>query len=97
MSLDNARNDWYAVAIADWLAPGSSIETTLLETDIRISRTDQGNIEVKTKAGAPCTWQVRYGHVWACLGEPARPLFAIPEADQPGRRLVDCGAVRVRC
>ena len=97
MSLNNARNDWYAVAIADRLAPGSSIETTLLQTDIRISRTDQGNIEVKTEAGAPCTCQVRYGHVWACLGEPARPLFAIPEADQPGRRLVDCGAVRVRC
>lgn len=97
MSLEKARNDWYAVAIADSLNEGNVIETTLLETRIRITRADQGKVEVTTTDGAPCTAEIRYGHVWACLGEPARPLFNIPEADQPGRRLVDCGAVRVRC
>lgn len=97
MSLEKARTDWYAIAIADSLKKQGVIETTLLETDIRIERTDQGSVEVKTRGGAPCTVQIRYGHVWACLGEPASPLFDIPEADQPGRRLVDCGAVRVRC
>ncbi len=97
MSLEQARSDWYAVAIADSLSEGEVIETTLLETDIRIARTDQGKVEVQTSGGAPCTAQVRYGHIWACLGEPASKLFDIPEADQPGRTLVDCGAVRVRC
>jgi phenylpropionate dioxygenase-like ring-hydroxylating dioxygenase large terminal subunit len=97
MSLERACNDWYAVAIADRLSEGDVIETRLLETELRVSLTKQGDIEVKTKAGAPCAAQVRYGHVWACLGEPAGALFDIPEADQEGRTLVDCGAVRVRC
>ncbi|TIY11931.1 MAG: aromatic ring-hydroxylating dioxygenase subunit alpha, partial [Mesorhizobium sp.] len=40
---------------------------------------------------------VSYGHVWSSPGNPQKALFAIPEADQPGRRLVDVGVVRVRC
>ena len=38
-----------------------------------------------------------FGHVWTSLGAPNRDLFTIPEADQPGRRLVDVGVCRVRC
>lgn len=97
MSLENARKDWYAVGIADHLAEGNVIETTLLETDILVRRTDRGEVEVETKDGAPCAVQTRYGHIWTCLDEPTRPLFDIPEGDQEGRVLVDCGAVRVRC
>ena len=97
MSFEDARNDWYAVAIANRLPQGDAIETTLLETTIRVFRDDEGRVGAVTTAGQPCSAQIRYGHVWVCLGEPARPLFNIPEADQPDRRLVDCGAVRVRC
>ncbi|MEM6460355.1 MAG: aromatic ring-hydroxylating dioxygenase subunit alpha [Pseudomonadota bacterium] len=39
----------------------------------------------------------RFGHLWACPGEPKKDLFSIPEADGEGRRLVDVGSVRVRC
>ncbi len=97
MSLARARNDWYPVAIADLLKKGDGRETTLLETDIQVERTRLGEVEVRGKDGTCCHAQIRYGHVWACLGEPAGPLFDMPEALQPGRRLVDCGSVRVRC
>ena len=97
MSLDRARQDWYAVAIEDSLRAGDVIETTLLGVDVRIVRSGQGDIEVETADGKPCVSKVRYGHVWACLDEPVTDLFDIPEADQAGRKLVDCGAVRVRC
>ena len=40
---------------------------------------------------------VRFGHVWTSLGKPKKDLFEIPEADQPGRKLVEVGVVRVRC
>ena len=36
-----------------------------------------------------------YRYLWASLGEPG-PLFALAEAGEPGRRVVECGAVRVR-
>ncbi|MEM9441183.1 MAG: aromatic ring-hydroxylating dioxygenase subunit alpha [Pseudomonadota bacterium] len=97
MSIEQARKDWYAVAIADSLELNSVIETTLLETGIRLWRDADGDIQIETVEGRPCTAQVRYGHVWACLDRPRADLFDIPEASQPGRTLVDCGAVRVRC
>lgn len=42
------------------------------------------------------TVQSRYGFLWVCpSGRPARPLFAFPEHEEPGRRLVDCGGLGV--
>ena len=38
----------------------------------------------------------RYGFIWTTLGTPERELFDIPEADEPDRRHVVCGAVAVR-
>ena len=37
----------------------------------------------------------RYGMVWTTLGSPARDVVDIPEADEPDRRSVPCGAVTV--
>ncbi len=40
--------------------------------------------------------QAHYSYLWVCAsGAPARPLFAFPEHDQPGRRIVDCGGIGV--
>lgn len=40
--------------------------------------------------------QQRYGYLWVCAhGTPARPLFALPELNEPGRRMVDCGGIGV--
>jgi len=42
-----------------------------------------------------CRAHARYGVLWVCLGEPRRDLLAIPEADEPDRRLLHAGAFRV--
>jgi len=43
----------------------------------------------------PCHAQARYGVLWVCAGEPRRDILAIPEADEPDRRLLHAGAFRV--
>jgi phenylpropionate dioxygenase-like ring-hydroxylating dioxygenase large terminal subunit len=43
----------------------------------------------------PCHAKARHGVLWVCLGEPRRDLLAIPEADEPDRRLLHAGAFRV--
>jgi phenylpropionate dioxygenase-like ring-hydroxylating dioxygenase large terminal subunit len=37
----------------------------------------------------------RYGCTWVALAAPRHALFALPQYDQPGRRIVDCGAFGV--
>jgi phenylpropionate dioxygenase-like ring-hydroxylating dioxygenase large terminal subunit len=87
-------NEWYPVAMASQVTSAGQ-ESRLLDAPIRIAR-DGAAISV-TRDGATLPVTVRFGHVWACPGRPVRPLFTIPEADQPGRRMVDCGVVRVKC
>lgn len=86
---------WYPVAMIAGLAERQPQQTVLLERPIAITR--QGDeIEVVDADGRALSVTLRYGHVWTSFGVPGR-LFDIPEADQPGRRLVDVGPVRVHC
>lgn len=95
MSADAIRDEWYPVALASQL-PATGRDTRLLGEPIRVAWAgDQP--EVTAADGRKLAVRLRYGHVWACPGTPSRELFAIPEADQPGRRLVDVGLVRVKC
>ncbi len=88
-------NEWYPVAMIALVGPWPGRQTMLLGSDINVF-SDGGAIVARGAAGdlAVC---LAYGHVWACPGVPAHDLFAVPEAAQPGRRLVDCGVVRVKC
>ena len=95
MSLTYAVNDWYAVADVNGLAAGPR-RTCLLGQELTVSGTPQAG-RVSDNAGRTYPTQIRYGHVWTTLGDAPRPLFDIPEAVQPGRRLVPCGVVRVKC
>lgn len=95
MSGDPIRDEWYPVALASQLQ-ASGRETRLLGEAIRVAWAgDQP--EATAADGRKLPTRLRYGHVWACPGTPERELFDIPEADQPGRRLVDVGLVRVKC
>lgn len=95
MSVDAIRDEWYPVALASQLGAGGR-DTRLLGEPIRVAWAgDQP--EVTGSDGRKLAVRLRYGHIWACPGTPSRELFAIPEADQPGRRLVDVGLVRVKC
>lgn len=90
------RDQWYPVAMAAAL-DAAGRETLLLGEPIRVFATAEGQPAATDGAGRSLAVQLRYGHVWTTLGTPDRSIFAIPEADQPGRRLVDVGVVRVRC
>ncbi len=90
------QNQWYPVGLISQLSKAGR-ETLLMEEPIFVSEAEDGAARVTTKDGRSLPVTLRYGHVWTSLGEPEKPLFDIPEADQPGRRLVDVGVVRVRC
>lgn len=91
---DPIRDEWYPVALVSQLHHAHR-DTQLLGEPLRV--TLQDGQPLVTAAGRELPSQARYGHVWTSLGTPARPLFDIPEAEQPGRRLVDVGLVRVKC
>ncbi|WP_431300213.1 aromatic ring-hydroxylating dioxygenase subunit alpha [Tabrizicola sp. BL-A-41-H6] len=91
---DPVRDEWYPVALVSQLHREAR-DTLLLGEPIRV--TLQDGKPLVTASGRVLPSQARYGHVWTSLGTPAHPLFDIPEADQPGRRLVDVGLVRVKC
>lgn len=89
-------DEWYPVALLSQCAK-KDYDTVLMGEPVRISLDAAGNVKVTDSNGRDLPQRARYGHVWTSLGTPAHELFDIPEAEQPGRRLVDVGVVRVRC
>ena len=96
MSFAYAKNDWYVIAGADELSAGQQRQTLLLGTPLTVTATDDSAI-VRDDQGKTYPCQIKFDHVWTVLGDAPRPLFDIPEGDEPGRRRVPCGVVRVRC
>ena len=91
-----ALDEWYPVAMASDLPPRLGRETRLLGERLRVFREgDEARAEDADGRRLPVI--MRHGHVWTSLGNPSHDLFAIPEGTQPGRRLVECGSIRVRC
>lgn len=93
--MSGMRDQWYPVAVAATL-DAEGRKTRLLGEPVHVRETEGGPVALDA-AGRKLPVVVGYGHVWTSLGAPDRPLFALPEANQPGRRLVDVGMVRVRC
>ena len=89
-------NEWYPVGLVSQLDRAGR-QTALMGEPITVSLGDDGAAKVTGGNGRVLRACERYGHVWASLGAPEKDLFPIPEADQPGRRLVEIGVVRVRC
>ena len=96
MSRQAMIDEWYPVGLISQLGPEGR-RTALMGESILLSRGADGDIAVTGADGRLLPVRLRYGHVWTSPGAPEKELFAIPEADQPGRRFVDVGAVRVRC
>lgn len=95
MSLEYAKNDWYAVADIFCLRDGPR-RTRLLETDLTVTGPAE-NATVTDDEGNRYPVQLKFDHVWTTLGDAPRPLFDIPEGDEEGRRRIPCGVVRVKC
>ncbi len=89
-------DDWFPVAMSDALARTPGVETVLMGRKLRVFE-KAGTVSVETADGTALPVRSRYQHVWTSLGAPAKDLFDIPEADQPERRLVPCGRIRVAC
>ncbi|PZQ88758.1 MAG: (2Fe-2S)-binding protein [Leifsonia xyli] len=97
---DFTISQWYAVARLEDVSATAPYDTKLLDRDIVIERVD-GALRIRTpaKSGASTMLPVqeRYGHVWTTLSSSPRDLYAMPEFEEPGRRLVTAGAITVRC
>lgn len=93
MISDRATLDqWYAVGAMSDLAQGSTPMRLLGEPLLVVRRADT----VSISSGRALPVRTDYGMIWTTLGEPARDLFALPEAAEPDRRGVYCGNVSVR-
>lgn len=69
--------------------------TRLLGADLRLWLDGQGRPQCRMEGGA-LEVQSRYGYVWVWpSGAPTKHLFAFPEYEQDGRRIVDCGGIGV--
>ncbi len=95
-----ALDHWYAVETSADLG-NAPIRTRLLGQDIELWRDDRGmplitEVREDGERGPPLPFCERYGCVWTTLGKPAREIFDIPEADEPDRRFVPCGWVKMR-
>jgi phenylpropionate dioxygenase-like ring-hydroxylating dioxygenase large terminal subunit len=90
------RSHWYAIGRCEDVRAGGCRETRLLGADIVATRPSRMPI-VRLRDGGPLLVQERYGHIWTTLAETPRPLFDMPEFDEPGRRLVTAGCITVRC
>jgi len=87
-------NHWYPVAMCSGIT--GPRDTQLLGRWISLGGSS-GGFWVRNAEGRDLPVIEKYGHLWTCPGTPERDLFSIPEADEPGRRLVDVGSVRVKC
>lgn len=85
---------WYPVAMCSGVTTPK--DTLLLGQKITVGR-DGTRFRVRSASGKDLPAVERYGHLWTSPGTPVRDLFALPEAEARGRRLVDCGSVMVRC
>ncbi len=92
----NMLGDWLTVGPASRLARGVH-ETKLLGGRVRLWRDEAGEVQARATDGRALRAQERYGYLWVCPGEAAepRPLFAFPEFDEAGRRIVDCDGIGV--
>ncbi|MGV0910379.1 aromatic ring-hydroxylating dioxygenase subunit alpha [Martelella sp. FOR1707] len=88
------RDEWYPVALFSQL---DRRDTMLMGENIIVTRVGDDEATAIGADGRALPVRLRYGHVWTSLGSPDHELFDIPEANDPERRLVDVGIVRVQC
>ncbi len=99
--IDTATLDqWYVIQSSDDLTPSQPRHTRLLGTPLQAQRRDDGGIEAFEVSPSgdqlrALPVQERYGYVWTSLGTPTGDVFAMPEFDEEGRRLVVCGIATV--
>jgi phenylpropionate dioxygenase-like ring-hydroxylating dioxygenase large terminal subunit len=91
-------DQWHAVGTPELLHDGK-IQTILLGERVEIQLDPAGAPEASLRpvqgASRLVAVQIGHGYLWVSLGQP-QALFALPELDEPGRRVIRCPAVTVR-
>ena len=95
MSKSVILDEWYPVGMVSGLHDAKPISSVLMGEDLSAGREGGETFVRQGKKSLPVL--ERFGHIWTSLGDPDHDLFTIPEAENPERRLVDCGKVRVKC
>ncbi|NHO33581.1 aromatic ring-hydroxylating oxygenase subunit alpha [Acetobacter fallax] len=88
-------DQWYPVAFLETLKTGETT-TRLLGSDLRITRAGDGALTVHTTDGQPLPVREAHTCLWTTPGTPKGDVVSIPEAHEPDRRIVPCGAIHVR-
>ena len=89
------RDEWHVLGALEDLSARPDWDTRLLGEKVSIRRKAGNTFDVLGKDGATLQSQQRYGYLWASLGTPARPLFAIPEFDEPDRRSIVAAIIQL--
>jgi phenylpropionate dioxygenase-like ring-hydroxylating dioxygenase large terminal subunit len=95
-----ALDEWYAIAALSEVTL-QPVQTRLLGQDIVFWREPGGELKVHELAtsgglGASLPIRQRYECLWTTLGTPGREIFDLEQAEEPDRRVVVCGWVRMR-
>ncbi|MDM0044270.1 aromatic ring-hydroxylating dioxygenase subunit alpha [Variovorax dokdonensis] len=94
----SVTESWLVAGSLGAMATASEVQpwrTMLLDQEVALWHDAQGALHARCD-GDPLLVQARYGYAWICPGgRPARELFAFPEYEEQGRRIVDCGPVGV--
>ncbi|MBR9862127.1 MAG: aromatic ring-hydroxylating dioxygenase subunit alpha [Rhodobacteraceae bacterium] len=96
-TLDQATLDqWYCIQnVAE--IPVSGVRTRLLGVGLAITAGPEPTVQASEDAGVrTLPVRQRYGYLWTTLGAPDKDVPDIPEAEEPDRRYVPCGAVKVQ-
>lgn len=86
--------DWHPVVIASDMGSDRPYQTTVLGVPLSYWR-DRDGYHARRDGDGPCQIQERYATVWVCLSDAPREFFAIPEFDEPDRRVVSAGSIRL--
>jgi phenylpropionate dioxygenase-like ring-hydroxylating dioxygenase large terminal subunit len=89
-------DEWYPVALAGDLKPGGEHRTQLLGEEIvcRIDANEQMTAHFAA-TGRACPVQRSYHAWWVSPGQPVGEWFEIPEFDEPDRRILGLGSMRI--
>ncbi|RST86758.1 aromatic ring-hydroxylating dioxygenase subunit alpha [Aquibium carbonis] len=91
-----ALDQWYCIDAVTDIPSGMSVNR-LLGYDVSVLRTTDDTFMVRrADTGETLGTRLRYGYLWITLGQPARDVLPIPEAEEDDRRLVVCGAISVK-
>ncbi|AEI75386.1 hypothetical protein CNE_1c00160 [Cupriavidus necator N-1] len=93
--------EWLVAAASASVAPGQTFQACVLGQAIAVTRDMAGGLRAQVRhddaSAQPEEIRVleQYATIWIAFETPTRPLFAIDEFDQPGRRIIPCGAIGV--